>query len=437
MMKMSKYFFFFSLLPFQIHAVNPQARDIRIINEAGFKVEIFWINRWKNDELVLNSEDGIFHGAESNINSYITHEFEVHEVPNKKLGKCKGPDDTCRKGYFQVNENDEQCKTYFMISKGTCELSSQIFLILPEVVVLKEGLSEIVHTDNVSKAREQAQSVLQECKANAMRNFDSADPKVSMNELLKCIDTSVESAIKAKKNEIDFQKNLRFEMGSKLGAYSCVDPNVTMSSSIENKTWTNEGKKLNVQVFFDRPASKITYIQDFITQEECHEIESAVSFEDSNGVNGLFARKGGIEIPFHQRTSKITSLAHRMYAYAADLMRIQLQTENSEQIFMLHYPGNLENPSRYEPHCDGACDGSQHKEGERVATMIAYCETPVKGGHTHFNNAGIHIIPEKFSAVFLGYFDPVSNEQDTGFTRHTGCGVVEGEKKIVTHKIRI
>lgn len=91
-------------------SVNPQARDIRIINEAGFKVEIYWINRWKNDELVLNSEEGIFHGAESKINSYISHEFEVQEVPNKKLGHCKGPDKECRKGYFQVNSNEEQCE---------------------------------------------------------------------------------------------------------------------------------------------------------------------------------------------------------------------------------------------------------------------------------------------------------------------------------------
>lgn len=98
------------LAPLLVVSMNPQSRDIRIINEAGFKVEIFWINRWKNDELVLNSDEGIFHGAESQINSYVTHEFEVHEIPNKKLGKCKGPDDTCRKGYFQVNDNDEQCK---------------------------------------------------------------------------------------------------------------------------------------------------------------------------------------------------------------------------------------------------------------------------------------------------------------------------------------
>jgi hypothetical protein len=102
------------LLPFVV-SVNPQSRDLRIINEAGFKIEIFWINRWKNDELVLNSEDGIFHGAESKINSYVSHEFEIHEVPNKITGKCKGPDNTCRKGHFQVNENDEQCKFHSVL----------------------------------------------------------------------------------------------------------------------------------------------------------------------------------------------------------------------------------------------------------------------------------------------------------------------------------
>lgn len=92
-----------------IMAVNPDARELRIINEAGFKCNIYWINRWKNDELVLNSEEGVFHGGETQINSYVSHEFEVQEVPSKKTGHCKGPNNDCRKGHFQVNKNEEQC----------------------------------------------------------------------------------------------------------------------------------------------------------------------------------------------------------------------------------------------------------------------------------------------------------------------------------------
>jgi hypothetical protein len=305
------------------------------------------------------------------------------------------------------------------------------------VIVLKEGLQQVVHTDNVSKARDQARAVLQVCKEQAVNSFSASNPEASMNALLECVNTSVHAAVEAKKDEITFQQNLRFEMGSKLGSYSCVDPNVTMATSIENKTWSHDGTVHDVEVLFDRPASIITFIRNFVTQEECDGIQAAVTLADADGANGLFARKGGVDIPFEERTNKITTLAHRMYAYAADVLRLQLKAEDAEQMFLLHYPGKVDNPSRYDAHCDGRCDGSQHTKGDRVATMIAYCETAKKGGHTHFNNAGIHVIPEKYSAVFVGYIDPTTNELDSGFTQHTGCGVVEGDKKIVTHKIRL
>jgi hypothetical protein len=85
-------------------ASKGSGRDVRVVNEAGFKCDIFWINRWKNDELVKNSEEGIFHGSETNIKSFLTHEFEVVEIPAKKTGLCRGEDNECRRGYFQVNE---------------------------------------------------------------------------------------------------------------------------------------------------------------------------------------------------------------------------------------------------------------------------------------------------------------------------------------------
>jgi len=402
------------LLLLPASAVNPQARDLRIINEAGFKVEIFWINRWKNDELVLNSEEGIFHGAESRINSYLSHEFEVQEVANKKLGKCKGPNDTCRKGHFQVNSNEEQ------------------------VVIFKEALEEIVHTDNVSTARDLAKNVLQECKASAIQNFDVKDPEASMTQLIDCIDKSVTGAVDAKKDEIEFQQNLRFSLGSKLVSYACVDPNVTMAESIDNTTWVNSGVTYKVKMLLDRPASKIAYIQNFISIEECAAVEAGVTLADVDGASGLYAKKGGMDIQWDDSKNIITTLANRMYAYTADALRVALQGENSEQLFMLHYPGgNAENPSRYDPHCDGKCDGSNHVKNERIATVIAYCETAEKGGHTHFSNAGVHVIPEKGSAVFYSYYDQTTNVHDTGFTKHAGCGVVEGDKKIVTHKVRL
>jgi len=401
----------FSLLRFNAFALNPDSRDLRIINEAGFKCNIYWINRWKNDELVLNSEEGVFHGAETNINSYLGHEFEVQEVPSKKTGHCKGPDNTCRKGQFKVNPNDEQ------------------------LVVLEEGLERIVHTDNVTKARDQAKRVLQECKAGAIEQFDDQDPDANMIALLSCLDTSIEEAVKEKKNEIEFQENLRMNMGSKLAGYSCVDPNVTMSEISENKTWTDPShKRQKAMMLFDKPTIKIVYVKDFATQAECKHVEEAVgTLVDVNGEDGLYAKKGSIPVPSN---GDIAALAKRMRILASQILNVRDDVMKSEEVSMIHYEENKQDPRRYDAHCDGICDGSDRQNGGYIASVLVYCETANSGGHTHFSNSGIHVIPEVGSAIMYSYLDPLSSKHDTGFSKITECGVLEGDQKVISHKIK-
>lgn len=91
-------------------ANKDSARTLDIVNRSGHRVSIYWINRWKNDELVLNTEEPLLHGADSRINSYVTHEFEIQEEPHKKTGKCSGPDGECLTAQFQVNKNYGQSK---------------------------------------------------------------------------------------------------------------------------------------------------------------------------------------------------------------------------------------------------------------------------------------------------------------------------------------
>jgi hypothetical protein len=40
------------------------------------------------------------------------------------------------------------------------------------------------------------------------------------------------------------------------------------------------------------------------------------------------------------------------------------------------------------------------------------------------------------SAVYFSYIDPATLVTDNGFTEHSGCPVLKGEKKIVTQWIR-
>ena len=66
-----------------------------------------------------------------------------------------------------------------------------------------------------------------------------------------------------------------------------------------------------------------------------------------------------------------------------------------------------------------------------------YCTVPENGGHTNFRNANVHVKPKAGSAVFFSYIDPEELVMDTGFTEHSGCPVLEGEKKIVTQWVRL
>ncbi len=66
---------------------------------------------------MLQSDPFVFNGAAFNLNSFVTHEFEVREIPGKS-GKCLGKDETCRVGYFTVNENSDQRKYNYFFQIG-------------------------------------------------------------------------------------------------------------------------------------------------------------------------------------------------------------------------------------------------------------------------------------------------------------------------------
>jgi hypothetical protein len=87
---------------------HPQSRGIRVLNQCGVKVDIYWINP-DTGELASSSTngDGIMYGGETGIDSYVGHEFEVREVENPKTKQCRTPN-KCLTNYFEVNVNEDQ-----------------------------------------------------------------------------------------------------------------------------------------------------------------------------------------------------------------------------------------------------------------------------------------------------------------------------------------
>lgn len=83
-------------------------RSARVLNESEVKIDVFWIHATTRAVESSQTEGkGIFFGSDTGISSYIGHSFEIQELPNEKTKKCVRK--TCRKAYFTVSSNEDQC----------------------------------------------------------------------------------------------------------------------------------------------------------------------------------------------------------------------------------------------------------------------------------------------------------------------------------------
>ena len=73
--------------------------------------------------------------------------------------------------------------------------------------------------------------------------------------------------------------------------------------------------------------------------------------------------------------------------------------------------------------------------GGRVATAVMYCKVAEVGGGTTFSKADVFVKPTKGMATLFSYRGP-DGIMDPGYTEHSGCPVIEGEKWITTFWMR-
>ncbi|RZU03103.1 2OG-Fe(II) oxygenase [Rivibacter subsaxonicus] len=108
--------------------------------------------------------------------------------------------------------------------------------------------------------------------------------------------------------------------------------------------------------------------------------------------------------------------------------------ENGEGLQVLRYrPG-----AEYKPHYDyfdPAQPGTPtilKRGGQRLATIVMYLNTPLKGGGTTFPDVQLEVAPQRGHAVFFSYDRPLPATR----TLHGGAPVLEGEKWVATKWLR-
>ena len=108
--------------------------------------------------------------------------------------------------------------------------------------------------------------------------------------------------------------------------------------------------------------------------------------------------------------------------------------EFGEGIQVLHYPPG----AQYRPHHDyfdpdqPGAEVLLRRGGQRVATVVMYLNTPLRGGSTSFPEAHFEVAAIRGNAVFFSYDRPHPMTR----TLHAGAPVLEGEKWIATKWLR-
>jgi prolyl 4-hydroxylase len=126
------------------------------------------------------------------------------------------------------------------------------------------------------------------------------------------------------------------------------------------------------------------------------------------------------------------ALCQRIEARIAKLTRWPV--ERGEGLHILRY----QRGAQYEPHYDyfqpdqAGTASYTARGGQRVASLIMYLNTPVRGGVTVFPDLELEVCAIKGHAVFFSYDRPHPMTR----TLHGGAPVLEGEKWVATKWLR-
>ena len=200
-------------------------------------------------------------------------------------------------------------------------------------------------------------------------------------------------------------------------------------------TLSIEGHEFKVLLSMRNP--RVVVFGGLLTDTECDELivqararlarsETVQTATGSSEVNEARTSEG----MFFGRAE--TPLCTRLEARFAALM--DWPVENGEGIQVLRYAPGAE----YKPHYD-YFDPTQPgtpsillRGGQRVASLVCYLNTPVRGGATIFPDVLLDVAAVKGNAVFFSYDRPHPMTRSL----HGGAPVVEGEKWVATKWVR-
>lgn len=238
-------------------------------------------------------------------------------------------------------------------------------------------------------------------------------------------------------------KSHRDKISNRLRNYTCADDTMNTSKPIDTKMYYIGDNEYRADIYLDMDSAKIWSIDNMISDEECDVLmewgrprlkRATVAAEDGSSIVSENRKAQQTSYNLHQvnpQRDPLWPLFNRILAITNSHGGFQMKPDGQEDFTIIQY--NVDD--QYTPHCDGSCDESLHNSGGRVATAVMYCKVAERGGGTTFTKADVFIKPTKGQVTFFSYRGS-DKKMDEGYTEHSGCPVLEGEKWITTMWMR-
>lgn len=197
-----------------------------------------------------------------------------------------------------------------------------------------------------------------------------------------------------------------------------------------------DGREVCVQLRIHRP--RLCLLGGFLSHDECNQLmdEARPGLKRSRVLvgNGDDGERGVLD---YSRTSEQTAfppgssgLVDRIRRRVSKLT--QWSEDHMESAQVARYRVGADFAQHHDYFCPSAHKEMIEREGQRVATVLVYLNSPDNGGATAFPDIEAEIFPQPGSALIFSYVTSSPNSM----TLHAGVPLGRGEKWIATFFLR-
>lgn len=255
-------------------------------------------------------------------------------------------------------------------------------------------------------------------------------PEQQIDSIAKCLQRGIEKELNATDEEIEFQANVRKQMGEQLKHYTCQDvplaPDVKTTAAVQNTTWANH----DVRVLFESEFSSVRLVERFLSDAECQSLLSQEKLSSGKVTPETLGAPMVVEKLRHMMTSNVKLPSDHYTTINKPDLHLMVESGSSSNECEVQADGSCLETATSSSTVDLPLSRIVTTDDQSVVARIhLQClSDDAAGGLMFFPKTGVRIQPVNGNAVLIVYqdLDSARREEDPFVDEHLTCPVTQG-----------